>query len=752
MSLEGSFGASIQEPLGTNLTLPMALNTLRAIERHRSFEILGAYQRQIGNDVTETLIVECVNDEVPTRNKVGIAYREHLALRFHGDEMPRVYALRADFPVTYHQNVSENDYRDLCLYEVKWKALRRSWTPAAYLETIRQWLARTASGTLHAPDQNLEQLFFSSAYHLVLPHDFDAHIGDRSKEIVVEERLENNIEILTCAFVDKAEQRNSHFTCLAITLDPVIHGSIDLPPSNLEELRNQVERRGVQFIQPLSQAIIEKYDGRPLPENPRQYTLLIVNTPLRRAEGEASERIDRRAFVIHNDIGHIADAIGVAHKQGDKYFIAKLLTTAGPPVMQDLSKGKLTMTEVLLPFTPEHARDANGLTEVGPKGVVAGVGALGSEIMNLWVRSGWGRWTVIDDDWIRPHNLARHQAREKDIGSNKATCLAKFATALFPRQEAPITAIAADATNFDDPRIKEALGDAALVVDVTTTLEFPRDLAARDAPRSLTLFVTPSSQDAVMFLEDRARTTRLDILEAQYYRRLIQEPWGAEHLVGNRSHIVAGAGCRDFSLRIPNEQLYLHAANLAGAVRRRAAEAGGGIFVWSHDEKSGAVAAYSFEVVTPLVSRCGDYQIVWDEAVREKIRKDRADHLPKETGGVFIGYFDEVPKRVYIVDALPAPPDSKRDAASFVRGKEGLVEAIAKANQRTGNIVQYVGEWHSHPPGSAASPSDDDELLLVHLALALVEDGHPAVMLIAGDKEENWFMAGELDIMKKEAR
>jgi hypothetical protein len=54
-------------------------------------------------------------------------------------------------------------------------------------------------------------------------------------------------------------------------------------------------------------------------------------------------------------------------------------------------------------------------------------------------------------------------------------------------------------------------------------------------------------------------------------------------------------------------------------------------------------------------------------------------------------------------------------------------------------MVTYVGEWHSHPPFCAASPSTDDRTLLKTLADTLGDDGDPALMLIVGS-------AGDLTI------
>ena len=50
-------------------------------------------------------------------------------------------------------------------------------------------------------------------------------------------------------------------------------------------------------------------------------------------------------------------------------------------------------------------------------------------------------------------------------------------------------------------------------------------------------------------------------------------------------------------------------------------------------------------------------------------------------------------------------------------------------------MVDYVGEWHSHPKGVPATPSGLDVVLLAHLAAVLAADGVPGVMLIVGERD-----------------
>nr|WP_302685133.1 Mov34/MPN/PAD-1 family protein [Pseudomonas syringae] len=63
------------------------------------------------------------------------------------------------------------------------------------------------------------------------------------------------------------------------------------------------------------------------------------------------------------------------------------------------------------------------------------------------------------------------------------------------------------------------------------------------------------------------------------------------------------------------------------------------------------------------------------------------------------------------------------------------MEALKEAAERTGGMVSYIGDWHSHPPGHSAAPSQHDLIQLAHLALGMADDGLPAIQLIVGERD-----------------
>lgn len=745
------FGEPLENQNASSLTIDAAKRAYVAVSEHPDFELVELRRLAEADGVSEILIVNCANDAVPSRNRVGIQYRERLALQFHADpdKLPEVRALRLDFPATPHLNYTRSgEPVSLCLYFEPWSAVTRTWTPQKHLTRILWWLENTAKESLHRPDQPVEQVYFRSQYELVLPTKFDEKIGDKDHALVVEARplREKSCRVLVSSFIplsQAADKAQARFSCLALSVSAVVHGRID-NPSTLGELHDSLQARGGSLAPELFAEIRRLASGKGLPKSKVAHTLLILRVPIVREPGAAPERTDIKGFILHAGLGELGVKGGVLFELNGRYSSFEVLRQDSQHASDDWRDLAIEPLEIIHPFTRAFARKANGIETKGPNGILAGAGALGSAIANLWQRAGWGTWTMIDPDHVKPHNLARHTAFEFQIGKYKADIVKELEGNIFPNEGPVGKAIPKRADNFVDQEVVEALDAANFIVDATTTLEFPRDLSARDsAKRAVSVFLTPSGLGCAMLLEDETRILRLDSLEAQYYRAIINRPWGDNHLAGNRGHLWVGAGCRDVSAVIPNDLIQLHAATLARQVRLRSEQKMAIIQVWHGDPDSGTVVTDVISTALPLVHYLDNLKLIWDESLRAKMREWRAERLPSETGGVLLGYFDLKLGNIYVVDALPAPPDSRGDPSGFTRGTAGLQDLVENVRTRTAGVVSYIGEWHSHPPKVAANPSVDDFYLLAHLAGALHADGLPAVMLIVGDHEEKW-LTGEM--------
>lgn len=79
----------------------------------------------------------------------------------------------------------------------------------------------------------------------------------------------------------------------------------------------------------------------------------------------------------------------------------------------------------------------------------------------------------------------------------------------------------------------------------------------------------------------------------------------------------------------------------------------------------------------------------------------------------------------------------------YIRGCSGLTERLEEIDRVTAGMLQYVGEWHSHPDGCSTNPSGDDRKVFRWLGEHMHIDGLPPVMAIVGQGGNiRWFVEG----------
>jgi hypothetical protein len=114
------------------------------------------------------------------------------------------------------------------------------------------------------------------------------------------------------------------------------------------------------------------------------------------------------------------------------------------------------------------------------------------------------------------------------------------------------------------------------------------------------------------------------------------------------------------------------------------------INVWSL-AKSGAVAAFSPMVENVIRWKMADWEITLDMGLSDRLMAMRNEKKPNETGGILFGLVDIPDKKIRLVDASPAPPDSTEKRTEFIRGMHGVKEDIDRVFRVTGGQIRYVG-------------------------------------------------------------
>lgn len=717
---------------------------LQACVAHPSFEVVEL-RRVTGEPGFDLIIVDVGDGAVAPNNAVGIHRRERLALLYHDESgIPfQVRALRTDFPETLHQNGTRSgEPKSLCLYELDWDTVERSWTPQKLLASILRWLEKTADGTLHASDQALEQVFYGSGLQLVLPFDFASKAEDPAHMLRLHKagQTDNRIVLIgTMERADGADAQSLPYQVLRLAVEAVAHPPVQSPPFTLGELQERLEQAGSSLTSELVQLVRAEANGGVTPNkgDQRKKILLLVRIPRKRHHDV--ERVDVAGFLLEADLAGLGLALGVLQQTqpgGPAFPFQALGVAEGNDVPGDgWREISLFPIDVRRAVSRADARQWSGVPadEGEFRGVLAGVGALGGALADLWTRSGWGCWDYIDPDLVEPHNVVRHVARQIHIGHPKAYVVRALGDAALGEHCTDTRALHAKANDLDNTDVMETIARADLLVDATTTLAVPRDWSERDAPRTASVFLTPSGLGSVLLLEDATRSIRTASLEAQYYRALLREPWGERHLATETAFRRTGAGCRDRSLVMPAEHIQLHASLLARRLRLHAHQPDARIDVWSASQDASDVSFHPMPARMTRQTIRGDWKIYWDDGLEEQLYAMRKQALPNETGGILVGVTDHKLRTIHLVDAFPAPSDSDASPDGFTRGQSGVDVSREAVLERTNRMVDYVGEWHSHPKGIGSQPSCLDVVLLASLTDRLAADGIPAVMLIAAE-------------------
>ena len=694
----------------------------------------------------QSIIVEFGDGSFDADNPSGIHRVERLALSFCPFDKFcwSVRALRKDFPITLHQNhVLEGEPRSLCLYFEPWESVERSWTPQLFLKRIFWWLRSTAEGTIHGDDQPIEQLFFSSPLIILLPEKHFESEDSANKKLTFVLIDDEGISTKTIigSYCNNSKNDFPLFLSVSLLLDPIENGPIEEFPHTLGQLQNFLKKKGSDLLVPLESALqdLVTEDGIEVKQNDKEFVLLLLGIP--RSRNGNVEKIDTHGFVINSQIGPLGEKLSVLFKdvEQNKWYRESFLTNRS----KDWTQLLIDPVNVKSYPSSKVIRSYSGLNpdDDGPNGIIAGVGALGGLLAKIWKRECWGKWSYVDDDIIQAHNIARHISSHHHIGHPKSLVVNSIVNNIHQTNEEDISHHFVSNILTDDAKLADAINNSDLLVDATTTLHVPREISLKDHyPRTASIFFTPSGMASVMLLEDANRTIRCNSLEAQYYRAILNSDWGAQHLSGHYGRYWVGAGCREITLSMSDELVHLHGATLARQLRKNTYQPEAKICIWDYQEDTGGIIPYDIPVFQSQSIQIGEWDIILDDGFIESAKKYRTEALPNETGGILFGIIDQKDMTIILVKACYAPENSQSTPSSFRRGAYTSTDVLDECHRRTGGIVTYVGEWHSHPPSCGALPSRDDLGQLHFLTGSLQIEGMPALMMIVAKSSVGFYL------------
>lgn len=679
------------------------------------------------------VIVLDISIEVPQIRKYGILPMERLALTFpDSPEIPQVEALRQSFPtnVPHLNGRPAGSLPSLCLYDRRWEEECRNWTAPRFIERIRSWLSRAATGNLHAEDQPLEPLVGALRYRLLLPTALRREIitNNNFSPYCIASHDNNGVTDVCLVPVSPDNPRPnqkeglSQYRLLIYDCPPRIHGLIHYP-STLADIAEAVHGSGFDLVQRIMADLkrIKMPKGTGFAES---LLTILLRVPMCREYGGDIEDMQFWAFLVTEAISNIGKKLCMWEVYDGE--LALTINNSARPRPEEVPVAAINVSFTL---DRESAHEFCGRRDDLGYIVAVGAGSLGSQVVMNMVRCGLGRWCVVDNDVFLPHNVVRHSLDGHAIGSSKAEMLALSASSLM--DDAECKSLVVDALRTD-PRFEEELGKANVIIEMSASVAVARRISQLAGhARRVSVFISPTGKDLVIIAEDRNRRFRLDDLEMQYYYEIYKVAQLQDHLHAPTDSVRYGRSCRDTSLVMPQHLVALHAATAAAVLPNVLAMDDPFVAIWRSDSE-GNVCRHRVSISQTQPISMNGWLVSISEGLLRQIAESRVSRLPNETGGVLIGSVDTMNQHIYAVGMLPSPSDSWEQHDLYIRGSEGLCSSIQRCGEVTMGNLEYIGEWHSHPDECSVVPSALDRKLMHWLTTHMMCEGLPAVMMIAG--------------------
>lgn len=277
------------------------------------------------------------------------------------------------------------------------------------------------------------------------------------------------------------------------------------------------------------------------------------------------------------------------------------------------------------------------------------------------------------------------------------------------------------------------------------------DAALSDTLRVHRVEIAHRGKLGLLSIEGVGRNPRIDDLQTLIYDSAIEDEAIAAWLEevkstredrvgsGGLEDIQVGLSCSSATMRLADEVVSFHAAAATRRLRPYLAKDGpartDGLVNLSFLSEEGDSRA-SVRTVGATVVFGADYG--WQIRIAATAAKEMSElmrrHSPSETGGIPVGRLAATRKTIYVTRLVPAPPDSRGTPWAFTRGTEKLPEALARVECRTGGLLTYVGEWHTHPAGGS-DLGDTDKTAVISLRSILDRVGQPTLVTIVMPEE-----------------
>ena len=338
---------------------------------------------------------------------------------------------------------------------------------------------------------------------------------------------------------------------------------------------------------------------------------------------------------------------------------------------------------------------------------ILGCGAVGSKLAFHLYRSGISFISLVDNDFLLPHNMVRHALSSYKPGSfvlHKASALRKNLEDMFYGMPPCHKSFNEDALSHISAPREEPYD---LIIDATASVHVMYGLDAIDLPektRIVRVALSEGGDVGVTYLaidsRQRLADFYMEILRASFKNELIYR-WLSSERKNSTENIRVGEGCHSNTMRISDDTISSHAALMSSIIRHiyEGDQHNRIILSFAHRDFPGSMQTCTIPVNPYQLFSCAN-DLSWTVRIPEdllkEIRLKAKTAGTKENGGYLFGHIDY--KRRVIYPLLHyMPRDSRGTKSGFRLGTSGLKDYKTMIDQRSIGQMEYIGDWHSHP-------------------------------------------------------
>ena len=407
---------------------------------------------------------------------------------------------------------------------------------------------------------------------------------------------------------------------------------------------------------------------------------------------------------------------------GNYEFINFLIVLPSKGIATLDDSNKVWLQGHIEPFSKDMARYLSARNQT-PASLYIGAGSLGSKLILHDARSGNLQIGICDDDNMLPHNLARHELVADQVGHNKADALAAVIKEFYSADNtSKIVAIKSSAIYLD-----REFQEYQQVIDTTASVQVMNFLISKQLPANTRYYKTEIADAGTLglfYAEGHKRNPRMDDLVnfACFYATKNEQLqiWRMNDAQREVTTLHVGLGCSSTTSVMADDTLSFHASVFSRMLAKATTQESSGmpgILAFSNLDETKGFPSISTEYIDVqafdvLYCKAGSgWEVRLMGGIKELLLANGNRQAPKETGGVLIGIANYKTKTIHVFDIIAEPQGSHGTYCEFVRGANNLPAEIDEIKKVTGNVIGYIGEWHTHPMNLKGLSTNDEKTI-----------------------------------------